>query len=422
MSPERRPTSSPLRVTAVGLLVVGLVAAVVAGLLVLLSAVLPGPTIPRQGPAQLPDEAAITDGSVPVTWSTSPVQPDTTGQVSGVITDLETFWGSVLPSTFDAMVTPMTGGVVAIDPSATAFTGEPPGCVTTPSRIAGNAYFCPDRDKILYDAGGLVPVLLGHYGPAGLVAAFAHEYGHAIQARIGPTPADRSAEPARWPALLVELQADCDAGVFLRAATIGRTAHVALLEADLPAAVGPLLDFADAPDVPPGDAAAHGLSLDRLRAVLAGYAGDAATCHDLTLDALRPTLGLAGAVQPVDTPRYADTAAVLSAARSSLRAFSNADLPADISPTAEDLAAAAPYGQFAEAAALALALGRVTDPDHPTCVVGAWTASVLGAVPPGTLGSWATDADEALAFLRARPGVTWADLQDYARGFDGGCP
>ena len=54
-----------------------------------------------------------------------------------------------------------------------------------------------------------------------LAASFAHEFGHAVQAQVGPTPADRRHDPDRYPSILIEAQADCDAGAFLAWAAAG---------------------------------------------------------------------------------------------------------------------------------------------------------------------------------------------------------
>ena len=162
--------------------------------------------------------------------------------VAGVLTDLNTFWSATLPADFTKEFAPLTGGYVSIDSSADS--GQS-WCVTSPGQIAGNAYYCPTGDAIVYDSAGLIPVLLGHYGAAGLTAAFAHEFGHSIQARIGPTAADRTADPSRYPSILIEAQGDCFAGSFLAWAVAGGSAHVRLPASSMVRAVAPLLDFAD---------------------------------------------------------------------------------------------------------------------------------------------------------------------------------
>ncbi len=337
-----------------------------------------------------------------------------------VLSDLGVFWTAALPADFRRPFTPLTGGYVSID--ATAATGSGP-CVSSPDQIAGNAYYCPGSDAIVYDSAGLVPVLLGHYGVAGLAASFAHEFGHAIQARIGPTAAVRAEHPAQYPNLLIEAQGDCYAGSFLAWAAAGSAPHLRLPESSMVRAVAPLLDFRDPVTVPVDDPTAHGLSLDRLDSLLRGFRGSPKACSSLAAGELRPTLGRLGVVAGGTTPRFAGTDAAVAAGRLSVGAFA-AGLPAvtsgsSVRPSAADLTAAAPYGQFAAAAAEALAVGRsrTGTPAGAACFTGAWAASVFGTAPRGALGSWAGDADEALDMIRARPAVTFAELTGYADGF-----
>jgi predicted metalloprotease len=341
--------------------------------------------------------------------------------VAGVLSDIGTFWADTLPTAFDTPFVPLTGGYVSIDSTAATGTSF---CISSPDQISGNAYYCPTGDAIVYDSAGLVPVLIGHYGVAGLTAAFAHEFGHAIQDRIGPTAADRSAHPALYPTLLIEAQGDCFSGAFLAWAVAGHTEHVRLPESSMVRAVAPLLDFGDPVDVPLGDATAHGLALDRLTDLLLGYRSGAAACHALTRAEMKPTLGRPGLIDHTGANRFTGTAAVLTAARTSVSAFLKKTLPGNGSavegqPLPADLSAGKPYGQFAEAATLALAVGRTAtnSVDGAACFTGAWTASVFGHVPAGALGSWGSDADEALNMLRARPTADFGELQAYADGF-----
>lgn len=343
--------------------------------------------------------------------------------VGAVLTDLNTFYDRQLPAQVQLPMTRLGGGYQAVDSSAAAFAGGSPLCISTPAQIAGNAYFCPTGDGIVFDTGALVPVLLGHYGPAGLMAAFAHEFGHAVQARIGPTAAERSAHPERYPGLLVEAQGDCYAGAFLAWVVTGAAPHLSMTAADLPAAVGPLLDFADPAGLSVADPGAHGLAVDRLTDVLSGWRGGVGACHRLVRSDLHPALGRAGTVLP-GPARFPDDAAVLAAARGSLTSFvaglpqSGADA-GPVSPAADDIAAARPYGQFAVAATLVLAQGRARTGSAAgaACFTGAWTAQVFGSSGPRALGGWATDPDEALDLLRARPGVSATELIGFADGF-----
>ena len=146
--------------------------------------------------------------------------------VAAVLADLQDFWTGEL-SAGDGFVPP-TGGYISMDSAPPEGSGLRSSalCITDPAQIAGNAYYCPQGDGIVFDSSALVPVLLDHYGSAGLAASFAHEFGHAIQARIGPTAADRVQDPDRYPSILVEAQADCDAGAFLGWASTGSGSRV----------------------------------------------------------------------------------------------------------------------------------------------------------------------------------------------------
>ena len=346
---------------------------------------------------------------------------DDDAMVGALLTDLAAYWSTALPAQLGSSFRPLTGGYVSMD--ATAASGSGP-CVSSPDQIAGNAYYCPGSDAIVYDSAGLLPVLVGHYGVAGLTASFAHEFGHAIQARVGPTAAERAQDPARYPNLLIEAQGDCYAGAFLAWVVAGSAPHVRLPESSMVRAVAPLLDFRDQVGVPAGDPTAHGLSLDRLSSLLVGDRDGPNACHAMAATDLRPTLGRSGVLTAGTAPRFADTTAAVAAGLLSATRFA-AGLPVDnsgpasVQPAAADLAAAAPYGQFAAAAAAALAVGRSRTGTAvgAACFTGAWAASVFGTASPGALGSWAGDADEALDMLRARPAATFVELAGYADGF-----
>ena len=349
--------------------------------------------------------------------------------VAGVLADLESFWDEQFAAQGLTAAARPAGGYISLDSSAASGSAL---CIGEPAQITGNAYYCPQGDGIVFDSSALVPVLLGHYGVAGLATAFAHEFGHAVQARIGPTQQEHRDHPARYPAILIEAQADCDAGAFLAWVVAGHSSWVRIPRESLLRAITPVLDFRDAVTLTPSDPTAHGLGLDRLTVLLKGYREGAKACHDLTADSLQLTLGQPGVRSgPASTvPRYASTAQAVAAAGESVSAFARkaghdlgrgADLPA-----AADLQSAGPYGQFAQASAVALAAGRsITGNDSgAACFAGAWAASVFGHAQPGALGSWPGDADEALDLVRSRPGATFEQVAGYADGFHagiGGC-
>jgi predicted metalloprotease len=367
-------------------------------------------------------------GGVPI--STVPLSPGAAAELTGndrdvgaVLADLEDFWsahglpGSARPA----------GGYVAMDSSVGTAGGsaiDSALCIQEPAQIAGNAFYCPQGDGIVFDSAALVPVLLGQYGPAALATAFAHEFAHSVQARIGPTAADRRTNPSRYPSILIEAQADCDAGAFLAWAVAGEASRVRVPAGSVLRAITPVLDFRDPVTLSPSDPTAHGLGLDRLTFLLRGYRDGADACHTLTVDDLDLTLGRAGVVgRPSIQPRFASTDQALAAAAASVADFVGAaGLPNAAAPTTADqadLTAAQPYGQFAAATAAALATGRaVTGTDTgAACFAGAWVASLFGKAEADQLGSWPGDADEALDLIRSRPGATFEQVAGYADGF-----
>lgn len=350
--------------------------------------------------------------------------------VAAVLADLERFW-LASPATRNGLrFTPPAGGYVSFDAAASSGAAL---CITAPRQILGNAYYCPEGDGIVFDSTALVPLLLDRYGSAGLVAALAHEFGHAVQAKVGVSAAEQSADPARYPSVLIEAQADCASGAFLAWVVSGAAAAVELGEPSMLRAVTPLLELRDPITLDPLGPSAHGLAVDRLAFVLDGYRRGGAACLALTREDIAAALTLGRSGTLVDSasaaPRYPDETAALAAATASVRAFlagasgagPEPDLPAS---AAEDLAAAGPFGQFAAGTAVAIAAGqaRYGSAAGGACIAGAWTASVFGTAGNGELGSWAGDPDEALDLVRTRPGATFADLAAFSDGFRLGLP
>ncbi len=347
-----------------------------------------------------------------------------------VLADLEEYWSHELASSDGPGFTRPAGGYVSMDSTAERGSAL---CVGEPGQIAGNTFYCPQGDGIVFDSSSLVPVLLGRYGAAGLAASFAHEFGHAVQAQVGPTSRDRQRDPKRYPSILIEAQADCDAGAFLAWASSGGTRRLHLPPSSLLRAVSPLLDFRDPATVAPTDATAHGLGLDRLTFMVTGFRAGATACQAMTTGGLDVTLGRSGVTTspPSTLPRYPSDAAVQDAAASSVSDFLGSlalHKPGTASgskPPAldqADLRVAAPLGQFAVGAAVALSVGRsLTGSDSGgACFTGAWTASVFGSAEVDELGSWPTDADEAMDLVRNRPGARFEDLTGFADGFHQG--
>jgi predicted metalloprotease len=139
----------------------------------------------------------------------------------------------------------------------------------------------------------------------------AHEWGHAIQARVGYQT---------YQTVYMEQQADCFAGAW--------TAHVAdgdsslhLDDEDLDTALAGLLQLRDPSGTDGGQDGAHGNGFDRVRAFQDGYEGGAQTCADYQKDA--PPVTEAGYTSQTDYMNGGDMslADVLPAVRDSLTQY-----------------------------------------------------------------------------------------------------
>jgi predicted metalloprotease len=128
---------------------------------------------------------------------------DYQGDVLTTIQTLNDFWSSSFPTVFHRQFAPLRG-LRAYSPDA-GVEGIPCDEDKAP---AMNAFYCGQTDLIEWDEG----LLLGFYEKVGdFAAAFAiaHEWGHAVQARLGI----RNGQVA---SIQMELQADCFAGAWAR--------------------------------------------------------------------------------------------------------------------------------------------------------------------------------------------------------------
>ncbi|MCO1659782.1 neutral zinc metallopeptidase [Pseudonocardia humida] len=179
--------------------------------------------------------------------------------VSGSLALLEDYWAETLPT---------LGGTYSSPRSYTYYRsdeGSGPSCGGQPAP-ARNAFYCPAGDFIAWDETGL---LIPYYVSSGDFAAsfvLAHEFGHAMQARLGGQE--------RY-GVLRELQADCFAGAWSR-----WVSQRGLLEAgDLDEATLAVISARDVPSVEWTDPAAHGSGFERTRAFGDGFEAGAQACY-----------------------------------------------------------------------------------------------------------------------------------------------
>ncbi len=198
-----------------------------------------------------------------------PIAPDT-GLVGGeaptsdqvveaALVDVDAFWERSFEDLYGSPYEPISGGFWAYGPDS-----EQPPCGDPPPAyvdIAENAFYCPPDDLIAWDNVNLIPGLYEEFGGFTLGIVFAHEFGHAIQARAGTSGAT----------VMMELQADCFAGAWTRDVEDGNSEFFELSLNDLDKAVAGFLELRDGVGTAAEDPAAHGTGFDRIGSFVDGY-------------------------------------------------------------------------------------------------------------------------------------------------------
>ena len=193
------------------------------------------------------------------------------------LTDLNTFWSQAYPEFFGAAFSPLANGYFSVDSTAVdqgAYPDTGIGCQaspTAPEEVAGNAYYDPSCDLVVYDRA-LLEELSSDYGRFLGPVVMAHEFGHAMQGRFGFAGSGRSIQD--------ETQADCFAGAWTRWVADGKAEHVSLRTPELDDVIRGFLLLRDDVGSDPNDSQAHGSYFDRVSAFYEGFDGGVASCRD----------------------------------------------------------------------------------------------------------------------------------------------
>jgi hypothetical protein len=189
--------------------------------------------------------------------------------IKNAIFDVTAFWQHEYPTIADGKaLPPLKGGLYSIDGAAVVATGKVAGpaakeaCVAeTPSFIVDNAAYCQADDSIVWDRDPkhVFGVFADRFGPLMVALSFAHEFGHAIQQRLGTLD-------TKLPTIDTESQADCAAGAFLATVVNGTAAHFHASSADVDRALNGYLQVRDVTPDSPRDIS-HGDGFDRLSAI-----------------------------------------------------------------------------------------------------------------------------------------------------------
>jgi predicted metalloprotease len=201
-----------------------------------------------------------------------PAAEEANAVVQRVLKDVERYWAATYPQVADgAAFKPVQGGYHPYTSSK-----PPPSCGSEPGQYQPNAFYCPAGDFIAWDAEVLIPQLHADFGPLLVGVVMAHEYGHAVQARLRRT---------EEPTVVLEQQADCFAGAWTGDIVAGRSDAFGGVSPDqLDSTVAGMLMLRDQPGTAALAPEAHGNAFDRIRAFQEGVEQSATRCASYRSD------------------------------------------------------------------------------------------------------------------------------------------
>lgn len=188
--------------------------------------------------------------------------------ILAALQDVEAYWDNQFPDLFDGEQFEPVEAFFAYGPDT-----ESPPCGSPPppyDEIAGNAFYCSDSDIIAWDTTQLIPEIQDQFGDFALGIVMAHEYGHAIQDRVG------------FDGLTIafEQQADCYAGAWAQWVREGNAGNFEVRLEDLDSSLAGFLTLRDAPNTSLLDPGAHGTAFDRVSAFQDGFFNGAEKCAE----------------------------------------------------------------------------------------------------------------------------------------------
>ena len=192
------------------------------------------------------------------------------------LADLEQFWTERFPDVFGLEFTLLQGGYFSVDPGLSDPRDYPDGvgCGADPLEAENNAFYCrsdraPHSDSITYDRTFLGE-LAGEYGRFIPALVMAHEFGHAVQTRVGGPSSS----------IGIETQADCLAGAWTAWVAAGKAEHSRLRAPELDELLRGYFLLRDPVGTSTAEESAHGSYFDRVSAFQDGFDDGPDTCRD----------------------------------------------------------------------------------------------------------------------------------------------
>lgn len=246
------------------------------------------PVLPGSDPTEVPttDETGPFDPAPPDTEvalpeipaGQFPLDPDKPPQpydayLIAALDDIQAFWREQMPAVYGTDYQDLTGGIWPAYPGKRGM----PGCgsqETTYRDVEGNAFYCQDGDFVIYDDSFLLPQLDQDPGRAVIGVVLAHEWGHAIQARLGLFDGS-------LPTTTVELQADCFAGAWTAHLAAGENPALPFGDADIQVGLAGMITVADQPGTTNENSfQAHGSAIARVGSFQEGFRFGVSRCAD----------------------------------------------------------------------------------------------------------------------------------------------
>ncbi len=189
------------------------------------------------------------------------------------LTDVFAFWTQAYPSVSGGKpLPPLTGGIYSVDDKDITAQDRQNGCLSQePEAVVDNAFYCEVDDSIVYDRVGFIPQLVQKYGQFFVALLFGHEFGHAIQDRLGTVD--------DLPSIVKETQADCAAGAFTAWVLDLKAPHWRVSTAELDKVLVGYIQLRDPDPHSPSDQGTHGDGFDRLSALATGISQGVTACY-----------------------------------------------------------------------------------------------------------------------------------------------
>lgn len=202
--------------------------------------------------------------------------------VQNALTDVVAFWQKEYPKVSGGKpLPPLKGGLYSVDGLQVAETGHVTGpaahdgCVGQDAGSAvDNGFFCRLDDSIVWDRNPqhLFAQLADKYGDIMVALVFAHEFGHAIEYRLGIFDKNLST-------IDTESEADCAAGAWAASALANQDPHFPNVTPQvIDNALEGYLDGRDGTPASQQDIS-HGNGFDRLSAIADGLKNGVTFCY-----------------------------------------------------------------------------------------------------------------------------------------------